>query len=56
MSREGRIPSTLPSDVFREAIETDKGRIFEYRIEPVGEWRLERDGAIVAAGGVATHY
>ena len=42
--------------IFREATEADKGRIFEHRIEPVGEWLLERDGAVVATGGIATHY
>jgi GNAT superfamily N-acetyltransferase len=42
--------------IFRGATGADKGRIFEHRVEPVGEWLLERDGAIVATGGIATHY
>ena len=25
-------------------------------MEPVGEWLIEHDGAIVATGGIATHY
>ena len=45
-----------PGVFFREATEADKGRVFEHRVEPVGEWRLEGDGAIVATGGIATHY
>jgi GNAT superfamily N-acetyltransferase len=45
-----------PGVFFREATEADKGRVFEHRVEPVGEWLLERDGAIVATGGIATHY
>jgi GNAT superfamily N-acetyltransferase len=50
--------TTLPAPgvVFREATEADRGRIFEHRVEPVGEWLLERDGAVVATGGIATHY
>jgi hypothetical protein len=52
----GSNASTLPPDVFREAIESDKERTFEHRVEPIGEWRLEPDGVIVAARGVATHY
>ena len=32
-----------PGVIFRGATEADKGRIFEHRVEPVGEWLLERD-------------
>ena len=31
-------------------------RIFEHKVEPVGEWLVEYAGAIVATGGIATHY
>jgi GNAT superfamily N-acetyltransferase len=42
--------------IFREANEADTGRIFEHKVEPVGEWLLESGGVIVATGGIATHY
>jgi GNAT superfamily N-acetyltransferase len=47
---------SLPGAVFRLTTEADQGRIFEHRVEPVGEWLLEDGGVIVATGGVATHY
>lgn len=47
---------SLPGAAFRMATEADQGRIFEHRVEDVGEWLLERGGVIVATGGVATHY
>ncbi len=40
----------------RQVTEVDKERIFEHKAEPVGEWLIEHDGAIVATGGIATHY
>ena len=46
----------VPGAIFREVTEADKERIFEHKVEPVGEWLLEVDGAIVATGGIATHY
>lgn len=46
----------IPGAVFRPVSEADKDRIFEHRVESVGEWLLELDGAVVATGGVATHY
>jgi GNAT superfamily N-acetyltransferase len=45
-----------PGADFRETAEADKERIFEHRVEPVGEWLIEHDGVIVATGGIATHY
>src|SRR6185312_3093845 len=47
---------SAPGVIFREATEADKGRIFEHRVEPVGEWLLEHGGEVVATGGIATHY
>jgi GNAT superfamily N-acetyltransferase len=41
---------------FREVTEADRARIFEHKVEGVGEWLLEHDGAVVATGGIATHY
>jgi GNAT superfamily N-acetyltransferase len=46
----------VPDAILREVAEADRGRIFEHKVEPVGEWLLEVDGGIVATGGVATHY
>jgi GNAT superfamily N-acetyltransferase len=47
---------SVPGAVFRPAAEADRERVFEHRVEPVGEWLIEDDGAIVATGGIATHY
>jgi GNAT superfamily N-acetyltransferase len=46
----------VPGATFREVTEADKGRIFEHKVEPVGEWLIEHGGAIVATGGIALHY
>ena len=46
----------IPGVTFRQVTEADKERIFEHKVEPVGDWLIERDGAIVATGGIATHY
>jgi GNAT superfamily N-acetyltransferase len=47
---------SAPDAVFRATTEADRGTVFEHRVEPVGEWLLERGGAVVATGGIATHY
>jgi GNAT superfamily N-acetyltransferase len=47
---------SVPGAVFRATAEADVGRIFEHKVEGVGEWLLEHDGAIVTTGGIATHY
>jgi GNAT superfamily N-acetyltransferase len=46
----------IPGATFREIGEADQERIFEHKVEPVGEWLIEVDGVIVATGGIATHY
>jgi GNAT superfamily N-acetyltransferase len=46
----------VPGATLRQVVDTDKERIFEHKVEPVGEWLIEVDGSIVATGGVATHY
>jgi GNAT superfamily N-acetyltransferase len=46
----------VPGTTFREVTASDGEKIFEHKVEPVGEWLLEVDGAIVATGGIATHY
>ena len=45
-----------PGATFRPVTEADKERIFEHKVEPVGEWLLEIEEAVIATGGVATHY
>ena len=47
---------TIPSAVCREVTEADSDRIFEHKVEGVGDWLIEQDGIIVATGGVALHY
>jgi GNAT superfamily N-acetyltransferase len=47
---------SVPGAIFRPSTEADKGRIFEHKVEPVGDWVIEQDGAIVATGGILTHY
>jgi GNAT superfamily N-acetyltransferase len=46
----------VPGATFRSVAEADRDGIFEHRVESVGEWLVEHDGAIVATGGIATHY
>ena len=47
---------TVPGAVLRRVAEADAGRIFEHKVEGVGEWLIEHDGAVVATGGILTHY
>jgi GNAT superfamily N-acetyltransferase len=47
---------SVPGATFREVTVADKERIFEHKVEPVGEWLIEHDGDIVATGGIAFHY
>jgi GNAT superfamily N-acetyltransferase len=46
----------IPGVTFRPVTEADKERIFEHKVEPVGDWLIEHNGDIVATGGIATHY
>jgi GNAT superfamily N-acetyltransferase len=47
---------SAPGAVFRATAEADRGMVSEHRVEPVGEWLLEHGRAVVATGGIATHY
>jgi GNAT superfamily N-acetyltransferase len=47
---------SLHGVVFRPVGPDDEGRIFEHAVEPPGDWALEREGMIVATGGILTHY
>jgi GNAT superfamily N-acetyltransferase len=47
---------SMPDARLRQVADGDKERIFEHKVEPVGDWLIEVDGRIVATGGVATHY
>lgn len=42
--------------VLRSLTEVDRARVFPHTHEPVGEWVLEREGTVVATGGVMFHY
>jgi len=46
----------VPGANFREVTAADKEKIFEHKVEGVGECLIEHDGAIVATGGIAFHY
>jgi GNAT superfamily N-acetyltransferase len=46
----------VPGATFRRVTETDKDRIFEHEVEPVGDWLIEDEGVIVATGGIMLHY
>jgi len=46
----------VPGANVRQAAESDRANIFEHKVEPVGDWLVEHDGAIVATGGIASHY
>ena len=41
---------------FRQRRPEDEGHIFEHKVEPVGDWLIEKDGRIVGTGGVLYHY
>jgi GNAT superfamily N-acetyltransferase len=45
-----------PDAIFREVTDADREKIFEHKVEPVGDWLVEHGGTIVATGGVALHY
>ncbi|MFN8527299.1 MAG: GNAT family N-acetyltransferase [Anaerolineae bacterium] len=45
-----------PQATFRPITASEKPLIFEHTQEPVGEWGIEANGAIVATGGFLTHY
>jgi GNAT superfamily N-acetyltransferase len=46
----------IPGAIFREVTPADEGKIFEHKVEGIGEWLIEHEGAIVATGGIAFHY
>ncbi len=46
----------VPGATVREVTATDKERIFEHKVEGMGDWLIEHDGALVATGGIALHY
>jgi GNAT superfamily N-acetyltransferase len=41
---------------FRQATDVDKQRIFDNRMDSVGDWLLECGDTIIATGGFLTHY
>lgn len=51
-------PSALanPGVELRPVRPEDHASVFEHSTEPVGDWGLELDGALVATGGIFDHY
>lgn len=47
---------TAPNAVFRQIRLDESDAIFQHKAEPLGEWMIEVDGAVVATGGFLTHY
>jgi GNAT superfamily N-acetyltransferase len=45
-----------PDSVFRQKTPEDVPTIFQHNVEPVGDWLLEVDDAVVATGGFLSHY
>ena len=45
-----------PGVTFRRATGDDRARVFEHKVEPVGDWVLEASGGVVATGGILFHY
>jgi RimJ/RimL family protein N-acetyltransferase len=45
-----------PGVLLRQVTAKDQATVFEHTTEPVGDWGLERDGALVATGGMFFHY
>ena len=46
----------LPGAIVRRVTRADVGSVFAHAHEPVGEWGVEWEGALVATGGLAFHY
>ena len=47
---------SVPGTTFRPVAVADRERIFEHKVEGVGDWLIEHQGSIVATGGILTHY
>jgi GNAT superfamily N-acetyltransferase len=45
-----------PGIALRRVEDAERKTVFDYTIEPVGDWGLECGGALVATGGILTHY
>ena len=55
--RDGKTTNhSVQGAIFRRSTPEDKDHIFKHNVEPVGGWLLEKDGRIIATGGVAYHY
>jgi GNAT superfamily N-acetyltransferase len=47
---------TAPGASLHRLREEDRGRVFQHRSEPVGEYGLQLEGEVVATGGILDHY
>lgn len=54
---DGRTTALEPPGVeLRRIAQDEKQRVFEHTLVPVGDWALDRDGEVVASGGLLFHY
>lgn len=47
---------SLTNVAFRRLGKRERSKVFAHTVEPVGDWGLEKDGQVVATGGVMYHY
>ena len=47
---------SCPAGILRPVDGGDRERIFAHQAEPVGDWMIESEGAVVATGGALSHY
>jgi GNAT superfamily N-acetyltransferase len=45
-----------PNGTFRRLPVEEQSSVFNHRAEPIGEWAVEANGAVVATGGALYHY
>ncbi|HEY4246983.1 MAG TPA: GNAT family N-acetyltransferase [Lacunisphaera sp.] len=53
-----KLTTSLPTNgaILRRSTPADQAQIFPHHHEPVGDWLLQFDGAVVATGGILFHY
>ena len=53
-----QVTTALPAQgaIFRKSEPKDSAGLFAHGHEPVGDWVLERDGGVIATGGILYHY
>jgi GNAT superfamily N-acetyltransferase len=46
----------IPGATVRRVTDAARESMFEHKVEGVGDWLIEHDGAMLATGGIALHY